>query len=131
MNLSLLNQRLAICRLEPALPVPEWTSSATGFLSITHAGSELSIVCAESIVPAGVQRETGWRAFKVAGPLDFTLTGILASLAVPLATAGVSIFAISTYDTDYVLVKEDNVEKAVRALQEAGHRVELAISEDN
>ena len=117
--------------MEPALFTPEWALSAADFLSITHAGSELSIVCAETIVPKGVQREPGWRAFKVAGPLDFALTGILASLAVPLAAAGVSIFAISTYDTDYVLVKEDNVEKAVRALQGAGHRVELTISEDN
>ena len=131
MDLNLLNHRLAICRLEPGVRTPEWAISAGGFSAITRTAGELSIVSAASTVPPGVQCEAGWRAFKIAGPLDFALTGILASIAVPLAAAGVSIFAISTYDTDYVLVKENKVEEAVRALEKAGHRVEVAISDDN
>lgn len=104
--------------------VPTWASNARGFRSITSTGDELSIVCDSSAVPPGVLCEAGWRAFKIAGPLDFALTGILASIAGPLAEAGVSIFAISTYDTDYVLVKETNVGKAVLVLHAAGHRIE-------
>jgi hypothetical protein len=116
-DLILLNDRLAICRLEHDAGTPDWASSANGFLSITRTAGELSIVCAESAVPPGVQCESAWCVFKIEGPLDFSLTGILASIAVPLAAAGVSIFAISTYDTDYVMVKEKDVETAVRALE--------------
>ena len=124
MDLVLLNDKLAICRLKVGVGLPEWASSAGGFSSITRTADELSIVCDASAVPPGVQSEAGWRAFKIAGPLDFALTGILASIAVPLAEAGLSIFAISTYDTDYILVKEIGVDKAARVLQAAGHRVE-------
>lgn len=81
------------------------------------------MVCAESAVPAGLRCERAWRALRVEGPLDFALTGVLASLALPLAEAGVSIFAISTFDTDYVLVQEENLERAVNALRLAGHEV--------
>jgi hypothetical protein len=81
------------------------------------------VVCAESAVPSGVRCERAWRALRVEGPLDFALTGVLASLAVPLAKAGVSIFATSTFDTDYVLVKEELLEQAVNALRLAGHEV--------
>ena len=79
--------------------------------------------CPEGQVPEGVKQETGWRAFKVAGPLDFSLTGILLSLADPLARAGVSIYAVSTYDTDYVFVKEQKLDQARQALLGAGHRI--------
>lgn len=71
------------------------------------------------------KHEAGWRVFKVAGPLDFALTGILASIADPLAQAGVSIFAISTYNTDYLMVKEQKLDVALRALKQAGHTVEV------
>jgi hypothetical protein len=77
----------------------------------------------ESSVPADVRAERGWRAFKVEGPLDFSLTGILSRIAAPLTDAGVSIFAISTFDTDYVLVRESALEKAKRALTDSGHTV--------
>lgn len=80
-------------------------------------------MCGEGLAPQGTQCENGWRAFQVAGPLEFSLTGILAAIAVPLADAGVSIFAISTFDTDYVLVKEESLAKAMEALRAAGHRV--------
>ena len=81
------------------------------------------MVCPESAMPEGAKREGGWRVLKITGPLDFSLTGILVSVAKPLAEAGVSIFAVSTFDTDYVLVKEENLEKALRALTLAGHVV--------
>lgn len=81
------------------------------------------MVCAESDAPAGAPCERGFRIFEVAGPLDFSLTGVLAAIAAPLAQVGVSIFAISTFDTDYVLVREHDLAKAVEALRGAGHRV--------
>jgi hypothetical protein len=84
----------------------------------------LSVVCPEDVVPPDTQREKGWRVFQVVGPLDFSLTGILSSIAGPLADAGVSIFALATYNTDYVMVKAHNLDRAVRALEAAGHRVE-------
>ena len=117
-----------MCRLAPDDEIPQWAWSSGGFVSATRTSDELSLVCAENAVPRSVQCEPGWRIFKVEGPLDFTLTGILASVAQPLAEAAVSIFAISTYDTDYVMLKEQDVEKAVRALTAAGHRVNLRIT---
>ncbi len=121
-NLRLLASRFAICRLDPARPVPDsaWRGE---FTSITRTADELSIVCAEEAAPKDVTCEAGWRAFRVEGRLDFSLTGVLASVATPLAEAGVSIFAVSTYDTDYVLVKEESLESAVRVLTAAGHRL--------
>jgi hypothetical protein len=120
-DLSLLNDRFAICRIQPDAATPDWASSARGFMSTTRTAAELSIVCVETAVPPGVQCEIGWRIFRVEGHLDFALTGILASIAKPLAEAGVSVFAISTYDTDYVMVKERDVETAVRALESSPH----------
>ena len=90
---------------------------------MTRTASELSIVCPDASVPAAVTAHRGWRAIAVDGTLDFALTGVLASLASPLASAGVSIFAVSTYDTDYVLVQQDALDRAVAALAAAGHRV--------
>ena len=121
MNLALLRGRFAVCRLAPDAEMPRW--AAGDFLSVTRTAEELSVVCAEAAVPEGIRREAGWRILKVAGPLDFSLTGILLALARPLAEAGVSIFALSTFDTDYVLVKEESVEIAVAALEAAAHAV--------
>ncbi len=90
---------------------------------MTRTADELSLVCAESAVPDGIQCEPGWRIFKIEGSLDFALTGVLVAVAQPLAEAGVSIFTISTYETDYVIVKAPDVERAVRALEAAGHWV--------
>jgi hypothetical protein len=122
LTLHVLPDRLAVCRLAPDAPVPGRPVNA-GFWSITHTGDELSIVLPEEGIPVGCQAEPGWRCLMVEGLLDFGLTGILASLAVPLAEAGVSIFAISTYDTDYVLVKDDDLDRAAQALSASGHRV--------
>jgi uncharacterized protein len=124
MHLTLLPGRLAICRLSAGAPVPGWTPTAGSLVSITRTVEELSVVCDEARVPAEVVAERGWRALRVTGPLDFALTGVLAALAAPLAAAGVSIFALSTYDTDYVLVREADVELAMAVLAGAGHTVE-------
>ncbi|MGA2327879.1 MAG: ACT domain-containing protein [Bryobacteraceae bacterium] len=121
-KLRLLRGRFAVCRLEPGEGVPAWALGGE-FNSVTRTAGELSVVCAEGAAPAGTKCETGWRIFQVEGPLDFALTGILVAVAKPLADADVSIFAVSTYDTDYVMVKEENVEKAARALAAAGHSV--------
>jgi hypothetical protein len=122
LTLHVLPDRLVVCRLAPDAPVPDRPVNA-GFWSVTRTGDELSIVLSEGDIPAGCQAQPGWRCLRVEGPLDFGLTGILASLATPLAEAGVSIFVISTYDTDYVLVKDDDLDRAKRALVASGHRV--------
>ncbi|MBI3543950.1 MAG: ACT domain-containing protein [Deltaproteobacteria bacterium] len=126
LSLSTLSDSLAVVRLAPGTPVPGWVLAVGGaFSSVTRTADELSIVCAESAVPLGEARvEGGWRALKVAGPLDFGLTGVLASLASPLAAAGVSIFAVSTFDTDYVLVRGEKLDAARTVLERAGHRFE-------
>jgi|SRR5271157_1243447 len=123
LRLFLLDYRMAVCRLGPYDEVPEWAGGGA-FSSVTRTSSELSIVCAEGAVPDGITRESGWRIFQVEGPLDFALTGVLASIAGPLAEAGVSLFAVSTFDTDYVMVREHDVESAVLVLRAAGHRVD-------
>lgn len=115
LTLSILPQKLAICRLDKNFPIPSWVES-DDYFSITKTKDELSIVCPEKTVPNDIKAEKDWRAFKVEGVLDFSLTGILASLAVPLAKAKISIFAISTYDTDYLLIKEEKFDQAKKVL---------------
>ena len=122
LTLSVLPETLAICRLEHEASVPMWATGS--FVSITRTSDELSIVCHERDVPSGVKTDRGWRALKIEGPLDLALTGVLASIAVPLAEARINIFAISTFDTDYVLVKVDRVAEAIGVLRRAGHVVE-------
>ena len=124
LHLRVWKDRFAVCRLAPRDAVPSWVWTAGEFISVSRTRDELSIVCAEGSVPPGIRCAKGWRILEVAGPLDFALSGILASLTVPLAHAGVSIFAISTYDTDYVLVGEAQLDLAVRMLTAAGHSVE-------
>jgi uncharacterized protein len=121
LTLSVLPETFAVCRLDRDSSVPTWATT-TSFFSITRTADELSIVCPQNQLPDGIPCEGGWRCLKVEGPLDFALTGILASLAVPLAQAGISIFAISTYDTDYLLVKDLN--RAIATLTKHGHRIQ-------
>ncbi|AOS45863.1 hypothetical protein Verru16b_02954 [Lacunisphaera limnophila] len=123
MDLTLEPAALTICQLPADADLPEWLTPGRGFLSITRTGEELSIVCAAELVPAAVRQQPGWQAFKIAGPLDFALTGILASVLGPLARAGVSIFTVSTFDTDYVLVPASRLPEAIRALTAAGHTI--------
>jgi hypothetical protein len=122
LTLELMQEELALSRLEPDAPLPPWAISAS-FHAVVRTPGELSIVCPSARVPGSVQAQRGWRGLAVRGPLAFELTGVLASLAVPLAQAGVSIFAISTYDTDFVLVRDERLSAAVAALRAAGHDV--------
>jgi len=134
MNLTLLvlPGRYSICRLNAGDAVPAWApvstgplgSGAGGFVSVTRTGDELSIVCPESDVPEAVRCDRGWRCLKVAGPLDLSLTGVLAGLTAPLAEARINIFAVSTFDTDYLLVKDERLSRALETLVSAGHRIE-------
>jgi len=112
----------AVCRLEPDERIPSWAAGA-GFLSITRTAEELSIVCEERMIPEELHAERNRKLMKIEGRLAFSLTGVLASVATPLAAAGVSTFAVSTYDTDYLLVSEKDLQEATRALDAAGHIV--------
>ncbi len=116
MRLTVLETRLTVCRLPADSAIPAWVDDAGEFVSITRTPDELSIVGASDAVPAGLPAEGPWRAFKVQGPLVMTLIGVVAAIADPLRDAGVAIFAISSYDTDYVLVHEPDFEAAVSAL---------------
>src|SRR3954470_13326377 len=121
--LVVLPDTLAICRLPADAPVPAWAASVTKFLTVSRTPEELSITAVQSAVPDGVRCERDYRAVRVRGQLPPDLVGILLSIAEPLAEAGVSIFAISTYDTDYVLIKERDLAAALKALREAGHQI--------
>lgn len=122
LTLHVLPERLAVCMLPPESPVPEWATGGS-FHVIARAADELSIVCDAAAVPPDVAAEGPWACLQVEGPLDFGLTGILAGLAAPLAEAGIPIFAVSTYRTDYVLVSVDNLQQAVDVLRDAGYTV--------
>lgn len=115
--------RFAVCKLPPGSAVPAWATTGDVF-SVTRTPEELSVVCRQEVVPPGTQAETGWRCLRVAGAMPFTLVGVLASLTAPVAKAGVGVFAVSTFDTDYLLVKEAEFPAAVAALRGAGHSVE-------
>ncbi len=123
LTLILMPDLVAVCRLAPETPIPKWALESS-FYSISKTKDELSIVCEQSRVPTTVKSEPNWRCLKVKGTLDFGLTGILASLANPLAQAGISIFAISTFDTDYLMVKQDVLATAMQTLTKAGHLLE-------
>ena len=117
----MLEERLAVCRLDPSETPPQ--APPDGFFSVTRTEDELSVVCPEGNAPDGGRCEGGWRALKLDGPFEFSEVGVLASVAVPLAEAGVGIFAVSTFDTDYMLVKDGQLPDAVATLREAGHEV--------
>lgn len=119
LTLSLLPETLAVARLSADAPLPGWVDWSDPFVTVSRTRDEVSVACLEARVPAEQQAERGWRAFKVEGPLDFALTGILARLATPLAEAGISIFAISTYDTDYLLVRAADLGAATAVLGRA------------
>ena len=121
MPLVVLPDHLAICRLAPDAEWPAW--AAGPLVSITRTPEEVSVVCREDAVPAGTRVEGPWRALRVAGTLEFGLTGILAGLSGALAAAGVSCFALSTFDTDYLLVRAADLDRAVEALAHAGHAI--------
>lgn len=122
LKLSVLEGKLAVCRLDPDAEIPDWATDDP-FFSITRTDDELSVICHQQNVPSGVACEGGWRALKFEGPFDFESMGILSSVVKPLADAGISILAIATYDTDYVLINEPQLERAMVVLSKRGHQV--------
>jgi hypothetical protein len=122
LSLKILPHRMAVCRFEPTAPLPDWIGEV-GFYSLTRTEAELTLVCPEANLASGTTSETGWRCFKVQGILDFSEIGIIFSLTQPLAENGVSVFVISTFDTDYFMVKEKDLSKAIDALTAEGHQV--------
>ncbi len=122
-TVRVLPDRLAVCRLPAQAPMPDWAAKES-LWSVTRTPNELSIVCPEADVPPGTQAERGWLPLHVVGPFPLTMTGVLASLTRPLANAGISIFAISTFETDIILVREADLEKAREALTRAGHKIQ-------
>lgn len=123
-RLELLPGIYAVCRLDRDAAVPDGTTGAP-FLSVTRTPHELSLVCPDNRIPTGARVECGWKVLMVEGPLEFSLTGVLASLAVPLARENIGIFALSTYDTDYLMVKNQHLAKAIQVLQAEGYEVEV------
>jgi uncharacterized protein len=123
MKLFVLDELYAIVRLEPDADLPEWLRGGH-FWSATRTDSELSLVCREEDVPRDASAERGWCALELAGPLDFSLTGVVAALVTPLAEAEVPIFILSTFETDYLLVRERDLHRSVEALTGAGHDVD-------
>jgi hypothetical protein len=121
-RLRVLPEAMSITRLEPDAVTPTWVGQA-GFSCMFRTDDSLTIVCAQAFVPGGVPSDRDWRCLKVEGPLDLSLTGILASLTAPLAQAGVPVFALSSYETDFILVKEERLSVARRALEKAGYVV--------
>jgi hypothetical protein len=121
-ELSLLPETFAIYRLAPEAVVPEWATQGQ-FFSITRTSEELSVIAETALVPARMRTAVSWRVMKVHGPFDFSEVGVLASLVAPLAAAGVSVFTISTFDTDYLLVQCIQLREAVAGLRNAGHTV--------
>ncbi|MBP2338404.1 hypothetical protein JOF41_004582 [Saccharothrix coeruleofusca] len=112
-----------VARLPADAPVPPGLLDAEGLVSVTRTPDELSVVCPSEHAPADARTQDGWRLLTVRGPLEFTLTGIMAALSGELAAAGVSLFALSTYDTDHLLVKAVDLARAVQALRQSGHEV--------
>jgi hypothetical protein len=125
--LVLLPDSLAVCRLDVGAVVPVWATESPVLSCVTRTPQEVSVLTTEAHVPPAMQAERGYRALKVQGELPFDLIGVFASLAQPLAEAGLSIFALSTYNTDYVLVKSHDVAAAITALRQAGHVIAEAV----
>ncbi len=122
LRLELLRAGFSVVRLPAAAGVPDWLRDGE-FCSITRTDEELSVVCESNLPPEEAHMESGWRALKVQGPLEFEEIGILADISDVLAQRKISIFVISTFDTDYILVKEARLRTAVEALRGAGHEV--------
>ena len=122
LDLYVLPERLAICRLGPEEKLPPWAGSAV-LLSVTRTQAETTVVCQEENVPAVITCNKSWRCLRIEGVLDFSQTGILSSLTAPLAEEGIPIYALSTYSTDLILIKEKDLSRAVLVLTRSGNRV--------
>jgi hypothetical protein len=119
LEFTLFPDAFAVARLDPSQPAPVWATG--GFLSITRTADELSVVCRADLIPAEARADRGWRCLKLEGPFALTETGIAAEFTSILAAAGVSVFVISTFDTDYLLVKNEHLPAATASLRKAGH----------
>ena len=128
LELSLLPERFAISRLSAGSPIPAWATQGP-FFSVTRTGDELSVVTELSLVPVGIQSQPGWRVLKVHGPFVLSEIGVLAALATPLAEAKISLFVVSTFDTDYLLVASETLLAAIAALERAGHTIHRSKTE--
>ncbi len=128
LELSLQPERFAISRLAADSPIPDWATQGP-FFSVTRTGDELSIVTELSRVPVDVQSQSGWRVLKVHGPFILSEVGVLVALATPLAEAKISLFAVSTFDTDYLLVASETLPAAIAALERAGHTIHRSKAE--
>src|SRR5712692_1998508 len=128
LELTLLPERFAISRIAADASVPDWATQGP-FFSVTRTGDELSIVTELSRVPVGVQSQSGWRALKVHGPFVLSEIGVLAALTAPLAEAKISLFAVSTFDTDYLLLASETLPAAIAELERAGHSIHRSKAE--
>lgn len=118
-----LPEHFVICRLDPATVTPDWVLRPATLTSFTRTADELSIVCPDANVPPGVNSDAGWICLRLEGPFPFSMTGVLASFINPLSTNEIPIFAIATFDTDYVLIKQEFWDVASAALASAGHQI--------
>ena len=116
--------RWAVCRLAPEADVPAWATHHTALTVIARTDAELSIIAPETVVPADGLIERGFRVLAFEGPIPFTTTGVIAAVAAPLAEAGISLLPIATYDTDYVMVKEAHLDRAISTLRASGWTIE-------
>jgi hypothetical protein len=121
-TLEVLPDRLAICQLEPEQADLDW-DLGDGLLSVTFTDDEVSVVCEERFAPADAEVSRGWRCLRVDGPLDLEMVGVIAAIAGALAGAGISVFVLSTFDTDHVLVRDAQLDPAIDCLRSAGHEV--------
>jgi uncharacterized protein len=119
MRLTVLKNTYAICKLNHDSPIPPWVHASHGFASMTYTQDELSIVCEDVFVPPDIKQERDWRIIKVIGPLDFSLVGVISKITGILANVGVSLFTVSTYETDFILVRQEALERAIHALRGA------------
>ncbi|NNU77837.1 ACT domain-containing protein [Clostridium estertheticum] len=122
LTMKLLNEKFAVCRLNKNESMPEWVKNSS-FYSITKTSDELSIVCSQDSIPSNIKCEKDWRILKVEGPLDFSLIGIISSISTILALKRISIFAVSTYDTDYILVKNKDIDNTILALSNERYEI--------
>ncbi len=122
LTISILPKLFTICRLAADTPVPGWANGGE-FLSLTRTSEELSIVAEADLVPAELRSDLNWRVAKVHGPFDLSAVGVLASLVAPLAQKNISVFTISTFDTDYLLVQASDLQAAAAVLRNAGHSI--------
>ena len=122
-SLYLFQDPFTICRLDKDAAVPDWATSGD-FFSVARTPDELSIVCSQGSVPAGVECEVGWRCLKVESPFQFDFSGMITSIAAPLAEVSIDLFAVATQDSDYLMVKEPDLEQTLLVLSQAGYRVD-------